>query len=267
MENEYDEAFDEEEVEGSIEEEVEEVDEEIPLEESGEEESEKESEDSPEEDTDYKSLYEQEIQRTKSWEGRLRAADQKIKELESTKSDTPEKPDNPQNDATDDLESFFSDYPELKDPLNAIIEKKTKGELAPVLDTLNKLQEGFDERLQPVQSYMRERAAKEHFDSISAKHPDYLDIVNSGKLDAWIKTQPIYLQKTYEEVISRGSAEEAVALLSDYKKTLTNNKSQAAQETRNRQAIESEAVRGKSGGPPRGQPDPDDFDGAWDDED
>ena len=69
-----------------------------------------------------------------------------------------------------------------------------------------------------------EKAAKvnsnsAHFDKIGRAHPDWETLMDSGEVIAWIEAQPSFYQNELNRIIYRGSADEAIALLNEFKKS------------------------------------------------
>jgi hypothetical protein len=181
---------------------------------------------------DYQALYEKELQRRKSLEGRVRK-ERRQKDEERQ-------------------------HQELADPFQGPAPADAAPEFA------LPAHEAEEPALEPL---IEALTAERHVAAIAARHPDWRDIADSPALDAWIGVHPPILADRLREVADTGTAEEVSELLDRFKADLARERSQdlaARQETR-RQALAQTAlaVRGRSGGPPMGRPDPSDFASAW----
>jgi hypothetical protein len=221
-------------------------------------------------DLDYKELWEKERHRTRSWEGRIQAAERRAKEaeerakaLEESKSkglgpDSGDTPEGATPASDPELDEFFQEYPELVKPFEKLV--SSRGEQIARKIVAEELQ-----KITPKLSEMEERFQKDtdrqHFDRIAAVHPDWEAEVESGKVTKWVDSQPPLLRPRFQQVMKSGSAEEAIELLNLYKQSKLKHKKSAAV---SRRADALDAVPSDSGGPPPPAPNKDDFDSAWD---
>ena len=74
--------------------------------------------------------------------------------------------------------------------------------------------------VEPVKKSAEEQAEKAFYDAIRAVHPDFEQLIESGKIEAWIKSQPKIVQKAYMDVYESGTASEAIELLNMVKGTV-----------------------------------------------
>ena len=73
-----------------------------------------------------------------------------------------------------------------------------------------------DPRLSSVEATTTETAIRDHVTALHTAHPDY-DVV-IAKVPGWIKQQPAYIQPALQEVYDRGSTQDVIELVADYKK-------------------------------------------------
>lgn len=100
-----------------------------------------------------------------------------------------------------------------------IFELKSKAERGFVSTATGKAMKAMVDHIEaqvaPIAETTQALQEQRHFEDIRAKHPDF-DAVHA-KLEPWIKLQPAYLQKTYNEVYTGGTAEEVVDLVQRFK--------------------------------------------------
>lgn len=172
---------------------------------------------SPEED--WKALYDKEVQKTKSWEGRISAAnkarEEAEKKLKEKEAPTPAKEAIlPDGDADKILAEFGEEYPTLVEPIKALA-SKIAGQI--IADKLSKFEPAIA-KVETLQKTIAESDNDKHFSAIREKHADYETIFNSGKLVDWVSKQPEILQPRYHEIIEHGNAKEVIGLFDAYKR-------------------------------------------------
>jgi hypothetical protein len=210
-------------------------------------------------------------QKMSSWEGRIRAANQKAAEAEqklkrakgkgqgdSDKDASPDSIDDPE------LSEFFDEFPDLEKPIKKVAEKIAGKIIDDKLGTVT-------DSVQSVQDTLAEDASQKHIGAINKAHPDWKQIYESGALESWIKRQPSFLQPRLYDIIESGSAEEVNEMFDSYKKAAGKRKSSVNQNSsssskRKKKAQAMEAVPASTAGTrkPKSKPKKDDFDGAWD---
>jgi hypothetical protein len=223
-----------------------------------------------------KAELEKERQKTKSWEGRIRAANERAKaaeeEAERLKQERETKqvvpPAKPLSSDEEDtaVKAFEDEFPDLPKPILAMVRKN----LMPMVETMISERVGKIESVVPkvekLQKHIEVDAETAHYDAITKAHPDWETIVSSGELDKFIESQPSYVRKALEKVKANGETEEVIDMFSQYK--LTNNKPKPVPP---KTPVEDDpkdllAVPASPGGPktPKQGAAKDDFDGAWD---
>ncbi|HET6599720.1 MAG TPA: hypothetical protein VFG60_07130 [Burkholderiaceae bacterium] len=218
--------------------------------------AEPEAEATPEEpeEPDWHQRFEELEHKTKSWEGRLKARDREIAELKAELETRDARRDPPEEVDTPALDDVWSEYP---DELRASIQQE--------------IDRRVNERMEPLQQRVETVDTESHYGKIADAHDDYQDVASSNEFHDWIDSHPDYLKPGLQQVIAHGTADQVIALLTDYKtaRQATLEAQQAEQQRqaqsrkRAQQLNDAAAVRSKPGGIPRGQPDPDDFDAAW----
>lgn len=115
-----------------------------------------------------------------------------------------------------------------------------------------------------------EQERQKHHMAIHERHPDYQDIANSEAFANWLKEQPPVLQRTYVATIQSGTVDDIDFMFTQYKQQSKNNGHKPTQhQTTSQPATTKEkakAARGVSSSaapPPKGSPDPYDFEAAW----
>ena len=99
--------------------------------------------------------------------------------------------------------------------------KKLKSD---ILEVLKSFEDKIQTQLKPASEFIEETkvekaeaAARAHFEAIEKSHPDYTVYRDDGSLLNWIKSKPKYLQPALLEVYKSGTAEDVIALISDFK--------------------------------------------------
>jgi len=233
------------------------------------EESGSEQADDPSGETDYKTLYEKEAQRTKSWEGRIKAAnkraeeaERKAKELEAGKSVAEKAVSAPAQAAEDeDLKNFFADYPELEKPFNKLV--TLKGEAIARKIVQEEIQK-IAPQITAIKVTQESEIERQHFSAIETAHPDYKGIVERGELDSWIQTQPSFIRNAMIAVTQKGSTEEVIELFDNFKKSnhKKNPTPPSSQNPKSKKAEDLAAVPASRRPIPKGKSN-DDYDSAW----
>lgn len=220
-------------------------------------------------EVDYKSLYEEEKHRTKSWDGRLKAKDRENETLKAQlaalnkqiESAATSKDDKAITEADESVATFLTEFPELAEPIRKMIDSAVRG-------TKKELISEVERNVVPLKQTMEETARDRHFNAITSAHDDFESIVTSGKLKEWIDSQPSFIRRAYEDVYNQGTASEVIELMDQFRvanpRIDTGNNASAADSTVAKHKP-SPAVRSRPSGVPstRKRIEKDDFDGAW----
>jgi len=215
---------------------------------------------------DFEALFNQEKQKNASWDGRIKAANERAAEAEKQlqQSQQIQQDSNPFKEETDDnsdseddvLAEFVDEFPELETPLNLLIEKKTRSLIEEQLKTLTPA-------VQQLTESAKKSEAESHYKKITSAHPDWSTTLSSGRLDGWIDKQPFIIRNTYKGIIKAGSTDEVIELLTIFKQTNQQETKQAkTQKAKNLIAVRSGPA--STGGTYKGASDPNDFEAAWD---
>ena len=211
-----------------------------------------------------------EKQRTRSWEGRIEAANKRAEEAEKKLNDqtdqTGQDKKSPEDGEEDEvLSEFIEEFPSLEQPIKVLIKREgakvarkiVEAELGKVTPDIRKVIETTEEE-----------ATEKHFDKIKKAHKDYLKIYESGALQTWIDNQPKFIQAGLNLIVEEGEADEIIEMLDAYKKAAkivssehVNRKADSKKKLKSLEAVENQ-----SGGPPKQKKkaNKDDFDAGWD---
>ena len=207
-----------------------------------------------------------ERQRTASWDGRIKAANEKAAKLEA------------------DNEQLRAEIEQLKtsgsaDSANSEAEvmatfKETFPELVEVLDIYQRKIDSAVKSIPAKATPKEEPAAKEpeedtsnvdnqkHFDEILAVHPDLNEAVHTGVLQTWINRQDDFIRPHLQNVYNGGTSQQVIKLMANFKKK-SGWTSQLDTGKDKRNKLKSMiATDGESPGPKTEGPDKNDFAGA-----
>jgi hypothetical protein len=129
---------------------------------------------------------------------------------------------------TDEQKAALAEYEEEFDVVSKMEGLKRDQAMAALkaemLAVISGMEQKIQSQLEPVNTFVketaesREAADKEaHFQTIRDGHPDYETYRDNGSIIKWIETKPSYLQKGLKDVYSKGTAEDIVELLDDFK--------------------------------------------------
>jgi hypothetical protein len=223
---------------------------------------------------ELKAELKKERQRTSSWDGRIRAANDKVKLLEAENAKLTEqlttKADAEANeqDQTDQevMETFKATFPELVQVVD-ILEKKIKATTpAKSIPEPEATPDTTEQEPAPEVDKANSGSKSEHYVRTRKAHPDLDEAVNSGVLLTWLNKQPDYIRPYLESVYygtnGNGSSQQVIDLVTEFK-----NKSgwqstistDTAKNDKLKSMLESE---GSSAGAKTDGPDKNDFNAA-----
>jgi hypothetical protein len=234
--------------------------------------------DKPDDDTvDWKSKAEEleaelkkEKQKTSSWDGRIRAANQKAEALatenEQLKLQLAKVPDPDAESDKEVLDRFRKDFPELADVVDVLDKRITKSQPAPAKDPLADVP-GTDDETGSGESTDGDESDKptDHMTSIHDVHPDLPEMVNSGVLLTWIQKQKPFMRPHLEHIYYKGTASQVIDVCTQFKES-TGWKSQLANQnsdkglTKQQKLDAMKEVNSETGGAPTDGPDMSNFD-------
>lgn len=175
-------------------------------------------------DTDYKALYEKEVQRRKTCEGRLAAANQQVSKLKSDLEDAKSTPTSkdpvqsgiqegtsqtPGDDDERAIAEFVEEFPALDQPLRALIRKEAAA-------IANERVAQIQPQVEKLSESSRQRAIEAHFAKIEAAHKGWQSYVKDGSLLRWVEAQPTFLKDRCREIYEKGTADELIAMLDSF---------------------------------------------------
>jgi len=174
---------------------------------------------------DYRDLYTKEVQRTKSWEGRLKAEAARNRELQDKIKEISEKA---AQDTTISLDELIKADPEIQAFVAEMGDEFMKPFTKLLQVTANKLindaVKPIKETVAPIKEKLttdEENAAKKHYTTILGAHKDALELLKAGSLNMWIESLPYKQALEKQRILQEGETQEVIDLLTEYKQTLT----------------------------------------------
>ena len=165
------------------------------------------------------------------------------------------------------LEKYRKDFPEEAVAIDALLKSRDRTVNAQIYQAVQAVLKQVGDVLGPVAANTQEMTRERHFTAIRGAHSDYDAVV--GKIPDWIKTQPAYLRPAMQQVYDEGSAQDVIELVAGYKASVKPAVAAApdlkpAPAAKPSDAADLEPVGGRRTAPGlRGTPDPNDFDGAF----
>jgi len=118
--------------------------------------------------------------------------------------------------AVESLEALKTNDPEVYLAVQAMLEAKDKV----FVDKLAELEDRFANSLEPVVETTENIVHDNHFGEIIDVHEDFIELMETGVVDAYVKTLPGYAQAGANEVLDNGSASEVIEFVQNYKDSL-----------------------------------------------
>jgi len=120
---------------------------------------------------------------------------------------TPSDDDDPEGYvATEDVEAFMDEFPEVAKQLQAS---------SAMADKITSLE-------QQIAGQAEQRAQDLHFAEIAGAHKDYETALDGAEFETWFDAQPEIAQKAYAEVYEHGNASQVVEMLNTFKASIPN---------------------------------------------
>jgi hypothetical protein len=211
-----------------------------------------------------------EKQRTASWDGRIKAANEKSKKLEEQvaillkeRNEKVEAKTAKQDlDDKEKMELFKENFPELADFAD-ILERRMAGFRAPAPAKVEPEPEATEVTPAPAKADTNEPPEpSKHYLAITKVHPELDEIVNSGKLLSWINQQADYIRPHLSRVYNSGTADEVISVVTEFKNK-TGFTSAVAENNPKQDKLNSMLeADGESPGPKSEGPDKNDFAGT-----
>jgi hypothetical protein len=221
--------------------------------------------------TELESELSKEKQRTASWDGRIKAANEKSKKLEEQvailvkEREEKVQAKTAQQDMSDKekMDLFRENFPELADFAD-IMERKLNAIKAPAPAKVETpAEEDTSKPTAPAPAKAAEQSSgpSPHYVAITKIHPDLDEIVNSGKLLSWINQQAEYIRPHLSKVYNSGTSDEVISVVTEFKNK-TGWKSAVAPNPKQDKLNSMLETEGESPGPKAGEPDKNDFAGT-----
>jgi len=217
---------------------------------------------------DLESELTKEKQRTASWDGRIKAANEKTKKLEeqvaTLLSDKSEKvaAKKTEQDMSDKekMELFRENFPELADFADILQRKMDAYDVSNKAKVEPKVEESDTTDTTPTKTEpAKQEGPSDHYKAIVKVHPELDEIVNSGVLLSWINQQEEFIRPHLSKVYNRGSADEVISVVTEFKNK-TGWKSQVGNLNPKQDKLNSMIeANGESPGPKADAPDKNDF--------
>lgn len=115
------------------------------------------------------------------------------------------------------LKAFDEDYPTISQSVDTKIDRRLSARDAEVAALKSELAE-LKAALQPIHEKARVSDEEAHFAAIAAAHEDAQDLIESGKLNDWVKQLPTYIRPAAIAVMEKGTAQDVIDLMADYKR-------------------------------------------------
>lgn len=115
-----------------------------------------------------------------------------------------------------DVIAMFGDFSEeaIAKGVDALLEVRVPGAIQAAID---KALQPFQQQQQLQQAQLAKSAEQQHFDAISAAHPDFESVAESQEFQNWKDAQPGILQGAYDQILNSGTSAEVNELLTLYK--------------------------------------------------
>ncbi|MCR4338521.1 MAG: hypothetical protein NUW01_01395, partial [Gemmatimonadaceae bacterium] len=178
------------------------------------------------------------------------------------------KPYEPSDDEKTALAKFKEEFPGEFTAVEARLKSMDRDMNARVYKAVQSVLAQVAPRLATVEQQSDKAALNEHVTKLHAAHSDYDAVI--AKVPAWINTLPSYVKAAAQAVYDAGTTEDVIALVNDYKKA--NNMTTPTPHS----APAVPAAKPKPDGAdlapvssrrpvttPKGEADPNDFDGAF----
>jgi hypothetical protein len=226
-------------------------------------------------ETDFEALYKQEVQKMKSWEGRIRKANQlkaeadeevaRLRaEIQQIRQQTAPPVDEQGQLDDANLDAFVKEFPDLHAPLLSLVRKEAKALVAQELGEIKPAVEEIKDSKAKRAARQAEEIRDQHFQDIRSKHSDFDTLVGNGTLRKWIDSKPLIFQESLNRVAAKGTAEEVVEMFDQLKEDLGLTSPHNPTKGDKRDKLKSMvAVRGGAPVIPRDKPAASDYDAAW----
>lgn len=178
---------------------------------------------------------EKELQRKRSWEGRLRAREAELKQKEdamkgshpaekqdaNAEAPTAEKAEEAMEQAVDQLESGDSAEAVMKqlaedfgDDFASKLSSLIRHEAKRIAQEEAKSTVGqVSKTVEDMMTNIRDEKTRAHFEAIADRHPDFLDVAGGDAMQAYLDSLDEQAKTQAQKVVDAGSAREVIKLL------------------------------------------------------
>ncbi len=172
-----------------------------------------------------------EVQRLKSWEGRLKAMEAQLKA--GKPADEPETPaeaaaEDEAEEVGDAEKAEVTDVDGAIKALAADFGNEFTKMLMMIIDAkVGQANEGVAKSVDEIIADIVDTKAKAHFEAIADKHPDFMEIADSPEFAAYLDAMPEDEKAKAQQIVEGGTSREIIALLSAYKATTSKPEAEA----------------------------------------
>ncbi len=145
------------------------------------------------------------------------AASKKKPKVEPDEDDDEDPLANLTEELKNELKEYETDFAEIskfekvkRDAEYKKLEKRFSKRLDEALEKINSI-------VGQMSEFATEYSREKHRTFIISKHADFDELVESGKVEAWIKTQPAEIREVYQKWYDEGSTKQVVSLFDIYK--------------------------------------------------
>lgn len=158
----------------------------------------------------------EELQRQKSWEGRLKKREEELAAREAAMSQAPVQAESVSDEEIEGIRSrladdFGEDFVSMIGKIAAYEAQKSAG--SRIDEGINSVSQNLDGLVESI----KEAFAMMHFNSIADAHEDFMDIANSEEFQQWLGSMPDEQRAAAEQVVAAGRPSQVIKLLNDYK--------------------------------------------------
>ena len=175
-------------------------------------------------DTAKEDDHAKEVQRLKSWEGRLKAMEAQLKAGKT--ADEPESQEEADAEVIDGEEApeihKATDVDGALKALSADFGDEFTKMLMMIIDSkVNQANESVSKSVDEIINDIVDTKAKAHFEAIADKHPDFMEIADSPEFKTYLDSMPEGEKEKAQKIVEGGTSREINNLLSAFKATIS----------------------------------------------
>ena len=217
------------------------------------------------EPVNYQDLYNKEVQRTKSWEGRITAANARAEDLENKLKEINNKIS---QDTSISLDELIDNDPEIKAFVKEMGDEFTKPFLKLLQTAASKLirdaVKPIQDKVEPIEKRVQSKEQEDtaaHYRAINKAHPDVGNLLKTGALNTWIEGLPYKEAVENKRILDEGDTQEVIEMLNTYKSSVKGP--QTPQTPKPEEVAAATVVKNGPASLPKGLAKAQDFDGAF----